>query len=140
MRHALLALGFPMGQVQQYIDTVRKDSYDTTYTGLEELHLLDQLVATVRGLEIAWHAIRTDSSLAGMTLAEANIRARNWCIGYCAGAQPPGPSQSEVKHSVPGRRSACADRRAGADRPGRAAHSARRQHHERSSPRSKVAA
>ena len=59
VRHALLALGFPMVQVQQYIDTVRKDSYDTTYTGLEEVHLLDQLVATVRGLEIAWRAVHS---------------------------------------------------------------------------------
>ncbi len=61
VRHALLALGFPMVQVQQYIDTVRKDSYDTTYTGLEEVHLLDQLVATVRGVEIAWRAVEADS-------------------------------------------------------------------------------
>lgn len=76
VRHALLALGFPMGQVQQYIDTVRKDSYDTTYTGLEEVHLLDQLVATVRGLEIAWRAVEEDSPLAGSTLAEANVRAQ----------------------------------------------------------------
>lgn len=76
VRHALLALGFPMGQVQQYIDTVRKDSYDATYTGLEEVHLLDQLVATVRGLEIAWRAVEAGSPLAGSTLAEANVRAQ----------------------------------------------------------------
>ena len=76
VRHALLALGFPMVQVQQYIDTVRKDSYDTTYTGLEEVHLLDQLVATVRGLEIAWRAVETGSPLVGSTLAEANVRAQ----------------------------------------------------------------
>lgn len=75
VRHALLALGFPMVQVQQYIDTVRKDSYDTTYTGLEEVHLLDQLVATVRGIEIAWRAVEAGSPLAGSTLAEANVRA-----------------------------------------------------------------
>jgi monovalent cation:H+ antiporter-2, CPA2 family len=76
VRHALLALGFPMGQVQQYIDTVRKDSYDATYTGLEEVHLLDQLVATVRGVEIAWRAVEADSPLVGSTLAEASVRAQ----------------------------------------------------------------
>jgi monovalent cation:H+ antiporter-2, CPA2 family len=76
VRHALLALSYPMGQVQQYIDTVRKDSYDTTYTGLEELHLLDQLVATVRGVEIAWRVASADSPLVGRTLAEANVRAQ----------------------------------------------------------------
>jgi monovalent cation:H+ antiporter-2, CPA2 family len=76
VRHALLALSYPMGQVQQYIDTVRKDSYDTTYTGLEELHMLDQLVATVRGVEIAWRVASADSLLVGRTLAEANVRAQ----------------------------------------------------------------
>jgi monovalent cation:H+ antiporter-2, CPA2 family len=76
VRHALLALSYPMGQVQQYIDTVRKDSYDTTYTGLEDLYLLDQLVATVRGVEIAWRVVSADSPLVGRTLAETNVRAQ----------------------------------------------------------------
>jgi CPA2 family monovalent cation:H+ antiporter-2 len=76
VRHALLALGFPMGQVQQYIDTVRKDSYDATYTGMEELHLLDQLVATVRGVEIAWRVVTADSAIVGRTLAETNVRTQ----------------------------------------------------------------
>ena len=75
VRHALLALGYPLGQVQQYIDTVRRDSYEATYTGLEEPQLLDQLVATVRGVEISWRTIGPDSPLAGQTLAEANVRA-----------------------------------------------------------------
>lgn len=76
VRHALLALGYPMGQVQEYIDTVRRDSYEATYTGLEEPQLLDQLVATVRGVEISWRTIQADSSLVGRTLAEANVRAQ----------------------------------------------------------------
>jgi CPA2 family monovalent cation:H+ antiporter-2 len=76
VRHALLALGYPLSQVQEYIDTVRRDSYEATYTGLEEPQLLDQLVATVRGVEISWRKIQADSLLVGRTLAEANVRAQ----------------------------------------------------------------
>jgi CPA2 family monovalent cation:H+ antiporter-2 len=76
VRHALLALGYPLSQVQEYIDTVRRDSYEATYTGLEEPQLLDQLVATVRGVEISWRTIPEDSTLVGRTLAEANVRAQ----------------------------------------------------------------
>jgi CPA2 family monovalent cation:H+ antiporter-2 len=76
VRHALLALGYPMGQVQEYIDTVRRDSYEATYTGLEEPHLLDQLTATVRGVEISWRTVQVNSPLVGCTLAEANVRAQ----------------------------------------------------------------
>ena len=75
VRHALLALGYPMGQVQQYIDTVRRDSYEATYTGLEEAQLLDQLVATVRGMEITWRRVNDASPIVGKTLAEANLRS-----------------------------------------------------------------
>jgi CPA2 family monovalent cation:H+ antiporter-2 len=76
VRHTLLALNYAMGQVQQYIDTVRKDSYEASYTGLEELQLLDQLVATVRNVEIAWRVVGAGSPLVGKTLAEANVRAQ----------------------------------------------------------------
>lgn len=76
VRHALLALHYPPTQVQQYIDTVRRDSYEAAYTGLEEAHLLDQLVATVRGMEIAWRFVTPASPLVGKTLAEANLRAQ----------------------------------------------------------------
>jgi CPA2 family monovalent cation:H+ antiporter-2 len=76
VRHALLALGYPLGQVQEYIDTVRRDSYEVIYTGLEEPQLLDQLVATVRGVEISWRTILPASPLVGCTLAEANVRAQ----------------------------------------------------------------
>jgi CPA2 family monovalent cation:H+ antiporter-2 len=76
VRHTLLALNYAMGQVQQYIDTVRKDSYEASYTGLEELQLLDQLVATVRNMEIAWRVVGAASPLVGKTLAEANMRAQ----------------------------------------------------------------
>ncbi len=75
VRHMLLLLGYPVGQVQQYIDAVRRDAYETSVNTTEELHFLDQLVAAVRGMEIVWRAIPGGSQLIGRTLAQANLRA-----------------------------------------------------------------
>ncbi|HXF62514.1 MAG TPA: cation:proton antiporter [Caldilineaceae bacterium] len=76
VRHTLLVLGYPMSQVQQYIDAVRRDAYDPGLPRHKDLYLLDQLVAAVRGVEIAWRTVPADSPLLGKTLAEANLRAR----------------------------------------------------------------
>ncbi len=76
IRHTLLALNYPMGQVQQYIDAVRADNYDSTVNRPEEMLLLDQLVATVRGIDVTWRKIAVDSEVVGRTLAEANLRAQ----------------------------------------------------------------
>lgn len=76
MRHTLLALGYPNGDVQRYADAVRRDQYDTTHSTPEEEQVLEQLVHTVRGMEIAWHTLEPDSPAAGLSLAEANLRAR----------------------------------------------------------------
>jgi CPA2 family monovalent cation:H+ antiporter-2 len=65
-----------MAQVQQYTDAVRRDAYDTTISSHEEHLMLDQLIAAVRGMEIAWRAIGAASLLVGQTLAETNLRAR----------------------------------------------------------------
>lgn len=75
VRHMLLLLGYPVGQVQQYIDAVRRDAYEISINTPEELLFLDQLVAAVRGMEIAWRAIPGGSPLVGQTLAQANLRA-----------------------------------------------------------------
>ena len=70
----LLALEYPLVQVQQYVDAVRRDAYDVTVTTHEEHRMLDQLLATVRGMEIAWRAVSPRSSLVGRTLGETNLR------------------------------------------------------------------
>jgi CPA2 family monovalent cation:H+ antiporter-2 len=75
LRHTLLALGYPLLEVQQYADTVRRDQYDLAISTHEEHRLLDQLLHTVRGMELAWVLLNSASSLVGKTLAEANIRA-----------------------------------------------------------------
>ncbi|MDQ5852227.1 MAG: cation:proton antiporter, partial [Chloroflexota bacterium] len=76
VRHTLLALEYPLVQVQQYVDAVRRDAYDTTVTTHEEHLMLDQLLATVRGMEIAWRAVSPLSSLIGRTLGETNLRTQ----------------------------------------------------------------
>ena len=76
VRHTLLLLRYPMGQVQEYIDAVRRDASDGEVAVAGELQLLDQLVAAVRGMEIAWRTIPPGSSLAGRTLAEVDLRGK----------------------------------------------------------------
>lgn len=75
MRHTLLALKFPAGQVQHFTDVVRREQYDTALSSNLQHQLLDQLWATMRGLEITWHNLDSDHPLVGQTLAESNLRA-----------------------------------------------------------------
>jgi CPA2 family monovalent cation:H+ antiporter-2 len=76
VRYTLLALDYPVLQVQQYIDAVRHDAYDTSISTGEERRLLEQLLATAPGMELAWRTVAPKSSLVGQTLVEANLRAR----------------------------------------------------------------
>ncbi len=75
VRHTLLTLGYPMGQIQSYVDAVRRDAYQANLLDNQPHPVLDQLLAAVRGVEIAWHSIMENSPLIGRSLAEANIRA-----------------------------------------------------------------
>lgn len=76
LRHTLLALGYPLLEVQQYADAVRRDQYDLAVSTHEEHRVLDRLLHAVRGMEITWNELDSASSVAGKTLAEANIRAQ----------------------------------------------------------------
>ena len=76
MRHTLMALSYPVLQVQQYTDAVRRDAYDTAINSPEEHLLLGQLLATVSGMEIAWRPVPPGSPIIGRSLAETNLRAR----------------------------------------------------------------
>ena len=76
VRHTLIALGYPMNQIQKYIDTVRHDAYRATGNGDRPHPVLDQLLTAMRGVEMAWQPVRGGSSVVGQSLAEANLRAR----------------------------------------------------------------
>jgi CPA2 family monovalent cation:H+ antiporter-2 len=75
VRHTLLALKYPLLQVEQYIDAVRHDAYDTAISSHEEHLMFDQLMSALRSMALAWHEVPEDSPLVGRTLAAANLRA-----------------------------------------------------------------
>jgi CPA2 family monovalent cation:H+ antiporter-2 len=75
VRHTLLTLGYPMGQLQQYVDAVRRDAYVPVLPDNGQHRVLDQLLTTVRGFEIAWWPVSKSSPILGQSLSEANLRA-----------------------------------------------------------------
>jgi CPA2 family monovalent cation:H+ antiporter-2 len=75
VRHTLLTLGYPTGQIQSYVDAVREDAYQANVSDDQQHKVLDQLVTAVRGVEIEWHTLVDNSPLIGKSLAEADIRA-----------------------------------------------------------------
>jgi CPA2 family monovalent cation:H+ antiporter-2 len=76
VRHTLLTLGYPMGQIQQYVDAIRRDAYAATFPDDERHRVLDQLLTAVRGVEIAWQPVSSSSPVQGQSLVEANLRAK----------------------------------------------------------------
>ncbi len=76
LRYTLLTLDYSSGQIQHYIDTVRSDTYEGILPGESGYPVLDQLLMSTRGVEIAWLPLEEDSLLLGQTLAEANVRSR----------------------------------------------------------------
>jgi CPA2 family monovalent cation:H+ antiporter-2 len=95
LRLTLLALGYSAGQIQQYIDTVRTDTYEGILPGQRGYPALDQLLMATRGVEIAWQPLDADSPLVGRTLGEAGIRSQparqSWPCCAAGGDHQPGP-------------------------------------------------
>ena len=54
----------------------KRQAYEGTQPGERGYPVLDQLLMSTRGVEIAWLALEEDSPLLGQTLAEANVRSR----------------------------------------------------------------
>lgn len=76
VRNTLLALEYPMSQVQEYVDAVRYDAYDIDVLSPDEQRTLQQLMSGAHGMEVIWRTIPPESQLVGKTLAEADLRAR----------------------------------------------------------------
>lgn len=76
VRHTLLQLGFPLQEIYQYTDAVRRDHYDTHINTDEEHRLLHELIDAAGGISIKWFRIPEGSVLAGQTIHEADLRAR----------------------------------------------------------------
>jgi len=77
VHHTLLSLGFPLRQVHEYIESIRRDRYDTQITTDWEYRSLHDLLYATEGIEITWLELAADSLLIGKTLADANIRSRS---------------------------------------------------------------
>lgn len=76
VHHTLLRLGFPLREVHEFSEAVRRDHYDININSDDEHRTLHGLLAAFEGIEIVWMTIGEGSPLAGLTLAEANIRSR----------------------------------------------------------------
>lgn len=76
VRRTLLQLGYSLGRVQEYADTVRSDHYDLSINTEQERQLLNDLLSASDNIGIAWVKLAESSTLVGQTLAEANLRAR----------------------------------------------------------------
>lgn len=75
VHHTLLELGFPLREVHEYAQAVRRDHYNIEVTSADEHRSLDDLLSAFEGIEITWMKLQGDSPLVGKTLAEAGIRA-----------------------------------------------------------------
>ena len=74
--HALVQLGYPLRKVYEYVETVRRDRYNTEVTTQDEMRSLRGLMRVFDNTEIFWMDLHDGSPLIGSSLAEADIRAR----------------------------------------------------------------
>lgn len=75
VHHTLLRLGFPLREVHEYAEAVRRDRYDMNITTDDEHQSLHDLLMAFEGIEITWMPVGNGSPLVGKSLAEANIRS-----------------------------------------------------------------
>ncbi|HLA98735.1 MAG TPA: cation:proton antiporter [Anaerolineales bacterium] len=76
VRHTLLRLGLPLGEINRYTDAVRQDHYDLQINTEEEHRMLHNLLSATSSIEVTWLQLPTDHPIVGQTLAEADLRAR----------------------------------------------------------------
>ena len=76
LHHTLLELGFPLREVHEYAQAVRRDHYNLEVMSADEHRTLDEMLLAFEGIEISWVKVDENSPLVGITLAGAGIRAR----------------------------------------------------------------
>ncbi|MEA4907182.1 MAG: cation:proton antiporter [Anaerolineaceae bacterium] len=74
VHHTLLQLGFPLREVHEYAEAVRRDLYNLSVLSDDEHRSLHDLLAAFESIEISWMSLPEGSPLAGQSLAETNIR------------------------------------------------------------------
>ncbi len=73
--HTLLKIGYPLREVFEYVETIRRENYSMRPVEAENRSLRALLLAS-ENLQINWVVLTDDSPLIGKTLLESNIRAR----------------------------------------------------------------
>ncbi len=76
VHHTLLSLGFPLREVHEFAEAVRRDSYDVTISTGEEHETLHHLLHAIEGIAISWLEIEDSSPIIVSSLAEANNRSQ----------------------------------------------------------------
>lgn len=76
VNHTLLQLGFPLRQVHEYSEAVRRDRYDIQISSIDEHRSLHALFMATDTIEITWLKLEEGSPIVGQTLLETNIRSR----------------------------------------------------------------
>ena len=76
LRRTLLILGYPIREVQNYAEAIRRDQIPEDANDAAGFKLLDQLVHATRDLELGWATLAPGSEVEGLSLAAANLRAR----------------------------------------------------------------
>jgi CPA2 family monovalent cation:H+ antiporter-2 len=77
VHHTLLLLGFPLREVHEYSESVRRDHYDIQVSSIDEHRSLHDLLVAADSIEIIWFTLGEESPLVGQTLQEANIRSHS---------------------------------------------------------------
>ena len=68
--------GYPLRKVYEYVESVRRDSYNTEVTSPAEYRSLRGLMRAFDNIEIHWLALEENCPLVGQTLETANLRAK----------------------------------------------------------------
>ncbi len=75
IHYTLLDLGFPLREVHEYSDAVRRDAYNVDITSAEEHRTLHDLLTASELIDVSWLQLKEGSPVVGRTLLDVNIRA-----------------------------------------------------------------
>jgi monovalent cation:H+ antiporter-2, CPA2 family len=77
VHHTLLQLGFPLRQVHDYAEAVRRDQYETKINSSDEHRSLHDMLTATDVIEITWLVLEEESPIVGQSLLKANIRSQS---------------------------------------------------------------
>jgi len=72
---ALLRLGYPLREVHEYAEAVRRDAYNIEINSTDEHQSLHEMISATGSIEIRWVTLSDQNPLVGKSLQESNIRA-----------------------------------------------------------------